>query len=298
MRLSGRATMKHMEQEEFFVDTEPGIRLMVASKIPKEQRLGKAVVLVHGSGVGWIYWDIPMQDYSIMDYLSKRGLDVYAVECRGYGKSTKPNGLSVTAEAMAKDLKAVIATILKRSGVTKVSAAGHSSGGMVLMVAAGMYPELLDRMVLIGTPYKAINPLFREYATQVIRAVREHGKDYAPNLHYKDIENRLDAHDKNVVDWYKFVVEENYSVMPGGILPDIMENPGAPLVPTMQVPTLIFNGAKEYVVEGTDSMALFADMGAQDKAFIVQPNSFHLPYLEKLGHIGLQESIYFWVTKS
>jgi alpha-beta hydrolase superfamily lysophospholipase len=290
--------MSHMEELEFFVDTEPGIRLMVASKIPKEHRLGKAVVLVHGSGVGWIYWDIPMENYSIMDYLFKRGLDVYAVECRGYGKSTKPNGLSVTAKAMAKDLKSIIATITKRSGVTKVSVVGHSSGGTVLMVAAGMYPELLDRMVLIGTPYKAINPLFQGYATQVVRTAREPGKDYVPNLHYKDIQNRLDAHDKNVVDWYKAVVGEKYSVMPAGILPDIMENPGASLVPAMQIPTLIFNGAKEYVVESTDSMALFADMGAQDKAFIVQPNSFHLPYLEKRGHIGLQQSIHFWVTKS
>jgi alpha-beta hydrolase superfamily lysophospholipase len=290
--------MKHMEQQEFFVETESGIRLMVASKIPKEQRLGKAVVLVHGSGVGWIYWDIPMQDYSIMDYLVDRGLDVYAVECRGYGKSTKPNGLSVTAKAMAKDLKAVIATIMKRSGVTKVSAAGHSSGGTVLMVAAGMYPELLDRMVLIGTPYKAINPLFREYATQVIRAARESGKGYVPNLHYKDIENRLDAHDKNVVDWYKFVVEENYSVMPGGILPDIIENPGAPFVPSMSIPTLIFSGAKEYVTELADAQAMFLDLATRDKGFIIQPDSFHLAFLEKRGHRGLQECTFFWITKS
>jgi alpha-beta hydrolase superfamily lysophospholipase len=289
--------MNHREEQEFFVDTEPGIRLMMASKIPKGKRLGKAVVLVHGSGVGWIYWDIPIRDYSVMDYLAERGLDVYAMECRGYGKSTKPNGLSVTAEAMARDLKAVIATIMKRSGVTKLSAVGHSSGGTVLMVAAGMYPELLDRMILIGTPYKTINPLFREYATQIIRSAGEPGKDYVPNLHYNDIENRLDAYDKDVVAWYKSAVEKNYSVMPGGIFPDIIENPGASFVPKIMVPTLLLNGGKEYVVEGADSLALFKDMGAQDKAFIVLPDSFHLPYLEKLGHIGLQESIYFWVAK-
>jgi alpha-beta hydrolase superfamily lysophospholipase len=290
--------MNRVEEREFFVDTEPGVRLMVVSKTPKEERLGKAVVLVHGSGVGWIYWDIPIRDYSVMDYLAERGLDVYAVECRGYGKSTKPNGLSVTAEAMAKDLKVVFSTIVKRSGVTKVSAAGHSSGGTVLMLGACLCPEILDRMMLIGAPYKTINPQFREYAMQVIEAAREPGKDYVPNLHYKDIEKRLDAHDEDVVTWYKNVVEENYSTLPGGIFPSIIENPGASFVPRIQVPTLLFNGAKEYVVEGADSLALFTDIGAQDKGFIVQPNSFHLPYLEKRGHLGLQESIYFWVTKS
>jgi pimeloyl-ACP methyl ester carboxylesterase len=271
---------------------------MVASKSPKEQRVGKAVILVHGSGVGWIYWDIPIRDYSVMNYLAERGLDVYAIECRGYGKSTKPNGLSVTAEAMAKDLKVVFSTIMKRSGVTKVSAAGHSSGGTVLMLAAGLYPEILERMILIGTPYKTINPLFRDYAMQVIEASREPGKDYVPNLHYKDIEKRLDAYDEDVVAWYKNAVEENYRAMPGGILPGIIENPAASYVPEIQVPTLLFNGEKEYVVEGADSLALFTDTGAQDKGFIVQPGSYHLPYLEKRGHLGLQESIYFWVTKS
>jgi alpha-beta hydrolase superfamily lysophospholipase len=292
-----RVDMNNAEEQEFFVDTEPGMRLMVTSKIPKEKRLGRVVVLVHGSGVGWIYWDIPFRGYSVMDYLVERGLDVYAMECRGYGKSTKPNGLSVTAKAMAKDLKAVIARIVKRSGVTKLSAAGHSSGGTVLMVGAGMYPELFDRMILIGTPYKTINPMFREYATQMIQAAAEPGKDYVPNRHYHDIENRLDAYDKDVVAWYKSVVEKDYRVMPGGILPDVIENPGAPFVPKITVPTLLLIGAKEYVVEVADSIALFKDIGAQDKALIVQPDSFHLPHLENRGHVGLQESIYFWVTK-
>ena len=89
--------MQNFEQQEFIVEAGDGVNLVVMSRIPAKGRLGKAVLLVHGSGVGWIYWDIPIRNYSIMNYLADRGLDVYAVECRGYGKSTKPNGLEVTA---------------------------------------------------------------------------------------------------------------------------------------------------------------------------------------------------------
>ena len=121
--------MGEIDRNEFFVDADTGMKLMVVSKIPRTARLGQAVLLVHGSGVGWPYWDIPLRDYSVMDFLAEHGLDVYALECRGYGRSTKPNGMEVTADTMAADIKSVLLDIMKRSGVDRVNAAGHSSGG-------------------------------------------------------------------------------------------------------------------------------------------------------------------------
>ncbi len=284
-------------RQEFFVTTDMGMKLMVVAKTPTAGRLGKAILLVHGSGVGWVYWDIPFRDYSIMDYLAQKGLDVYAVECRGYGKSTKPNGMEVNATTTAADLRPVITEITKKSGVNKVSLAGHSSGGAVLLVAAGMYPELLDRMILIGAPYKKVHPNFVAYATKVIEMAKEPGKDYVPNLHYKDVEKRLDAYDEDVVAWYKKVVEEQYGLMPGGVYPDVIQNPGIPVVPRTKIPTLVLNGSNEYVVDPDDALALFKDLGAPDKAMIILPGGFHLMFIEKRGHIGLQESIFFWATK-
>ena len=74
--------MGEIDRKEFFVDADTGMKLMVISKIPRIGRLGQAVLLVHGSGVGWPCWDIPLRDYSVMDFLAERGLDVYALECR------------------------------------------------------------------------------------------------------------------------------------------------------------------------------------------------------------------------
>lgn len=290
--------MNEYKRDEFFVKTATGMNLQVISKIPKDNRLGKAILLVHGSGVGWCYWDVPIRDYSIMNYLAEKGLDVYAVECRGYGKSTKPNGMEITARSISEDLRSVLIDIGERSKVSKVSLAGHSSGGTVLMVAGGMYSALIDRMVLIGTPYKKMNPQFLEYAQMVINMAREPGKDYVPNLHYQDIENRLDENEEDVVDWYKKTVQKQYGTIPGGLFPDILENPGIPHVPTLEVPTLIFNGSNEYVVDSEDAMALYRELGTPDKCLMIQPESYHLPFLEKRGHLGLQESILFWATKT
>lgn len=290
--------MRAIDEQEFHVEIPTGMKLMVKSKTPTDGRSGKAVLLVHGSGVGWIYWDIPFGDYSIMNYLARRGLDVYAVECRGYGESTKPNGSQITITTITEDLPPVLSAIQRRSDVNRVSMAGHSSGGMVLLMAGGMFPEFIDRLILMGTPYKKINTQFMEYARTVIAMSGEPGNDYVDNLHHKDIENRLDDHEDEVVAWYKKTVDERYSKMPGGLFPDLLDSPGARFVPQIKAPTLVMNGSEEYVVEQDDAENLFRDLGTKDKSFIIQPGGFHLMFLEKLGHRGLQESIFFWVTKT
>ena len=73
--------MGEIHREEFFVETNTGMKLMVAARIPRTGRLGQAVLLVHGSGVGWHYWDIPIPGYSVMDYLAGGG--VFHVEETG-----------------------------------------------------------------------------------------------------------------------------------------------------------------------------------------------------------------------
>jgi alpha-beta hydrolase superfamily lysophospholipase len=249
--------MGEIDRKEFFVDADTGMKLMVISKIPRIGRLGQAVLLVHGSGVGWPCWDIPLRDYSVMDFLAERGLDVYALECRGYGRSTKPNGMEVSADTMATDIRSVLLDIMKMSEVDRVSGVGHSSGGTTLLVTGGRYPELLDRMVIIGTPYKKINPMFLDYAQKVIDSAK----------------------------------------VQGGLYPDIINNPAIEAVRTIKVPTLILNGSNEYVVDPDDALAMFRDLDTRDKSIVTQPCGFHLMFVEKRGHIGIQESILFWVIK-
>lgn len=286
-----------INHEKFFVETDTGMKLMVLAKLPITGRLGHAVLLVHGSGVGLEYWDIPIRNYSVMNALAKRGLDVYAVQCRGYGESTKPNGMEVNVTNTAKDLKSVVSEIARRAKVGKVSIVGHSSGGTVVLMAAHLCPELIDRVVLMGAPYKKINPQFEAYAQKVIEMAKQPGNDYVPNGHHLNIEKRIDAYDEDVVAWYKKLVGEKYGKMPGGIYPDVIKNPTISVVPKIELPTLILNGSNEYVVAFDDALALFADIGAKDKSIIILPGGFHLMFLEKHGSVGIQESLFFWLTK-
>jgi alpha-beta hydrolase superfamily lysophospholipase len=286
------------EVDTFSVKTPTGQEMMIASRLPSDRRLNQAILLIHGSGFGWQYWDIPLRDYSIMDYLAGKGLDVYAVECRGYGQSSKPCGRDITLADLALDLQPVFEAIRNKSRVKHISAAGHSSGGMLLLRSAVSYKDFLHRMILIGTPYKVLNKDFQAYLQDILSLSSQSGNDYLRNIHHQGLEERLGHHDDDVLVWYKNKVDTEYSFLPIGVFLSINEEAGSLNASHVTIPTLIFNGSAENVVDQDDALALLKHLGTGDKGLILEPDSHHLPFLESRGHVGLQESIFYWVTKT
>ena len=73
-----------------------------------------------------------------------RGLDAYAVDLPGFGLSSEP------PEAWgARQYAELLAPLLEGGGWT---VAGHSFGGRVAVHLAAGWPDLVDRLVLTGTP--------------------------------------------------------------------------------------------------------------------------------------------------
>jgi len=286
------------EADTFFVKTDTGQEMMIVRKQPPDRHLKQAILLIHGSGFGWRYWDIPLKDYSVMDYLAGKGLDVYAVECRGYGQSSKPSGRDITLASLALDLKPVFEAIRNKSRIERISVAGHSSGGMILLRSAVRYREFLHRMILVGSPYKVLNKDFHDFLQNLIAITDQSGQDYIQNVHHQGLEERMGPHDDKVLAWYKNMVDTEYSLIPIGVFLSINEEAGSLNAAEIRVPTLVFNGSAEYVVDQDDALTLLKDLGTGDKGLIIEPDSYHLPFLESRAHAGLRESIFYWMTKT
>ena len=217
-----------VERRDFTVSAEDGVTLSIVEKSTGEREQPK-ILLVHGSGCGWEYWDVPVRDYSIMDGMALEGFNVYAMECRGYGRSDRVDGRTVTAERMAAD-----AAIVARSIATedeKVGLVGHSSSGADVLTAAAKYDRLWSRLVVLGAPYKVINPQFQAYASQMIEAAEQGGEDTVPNGHHLEIETRLNEPEEDVVSWYKELISSTYPRIPAAVFLDVVENPAIPLIP-------------------------------------------------------------------
>lgn len=119
----------------------PGIELYVRNKRPASMNTfsnEKTIVMVHGAtySIGSLY-DVELDGFTFLDYLASHGYDVYAVDVRGYGGSTRPpemeqpadlNPPLVRTETGVRDFGTAVDYVLKRRNLTKVNILGMSWG--------------------------------------------------------------------------------------------------------------------------------------------------------------------------
>ncbi len=100
---------------------------------------GPAILLIHGIGDNSTTWS------SVQSTLAQR-FTVIAPDLLGHGKSDKPRAdYSVAAYANGmRDLLSVL-------DIERVTVVGHSLGGGVAMQFAYQFPQLVDRLILIGS---------------------------------------------------------------------------------------------------------------------------------------------------
>lgn len=98
---------------------------------------GKPIVLLHGNG----------ENHKIFDKLIsqlKHKYTVYAIDSRGHGESTKVKELDYNS--MAED----IAQFIKALKLEKPILYGFSDGGILGLILAFRYPELLSKLIVSG----------------------------------------------------------------------------------------------------------------------------------------------------
>src|SRR3954447_12721602 len=82
---------------------DPGIELYIRNKRPAGMTAfpaAKILLYVHGATYpSETAFDLPIDGASMMDLIGARGYDVWLVDVRGYGRSTRPPEMSLPPEA-------------------------------------------------------------------------------------------------------------------------------------------------------------------------------------------------------
>jgi pimeloyl-ACP methyl ester carboxylesterase len=148
--------------EEFMVPArDPGIEIYVRNKRPAEMksfRPERTLLFVHGATYpAHTAFDLALDGLSWMDYIAARGYDVYLLDIRGYGKSTRPKELAekpdanppiVRTETAVKDISTVVDFILKRRNIPRLVLLGWSWGTFSTPAYATQNPGEVERLVL------------------------------------------------------------------------------------------------------------------------------------------------------
>ncbi|MGZ7444801.1 alpha/beta hydrolase [Paenibacillus sp. TH7-28] len=150
----------------------PGIELYVRNKRPASMTTfsnEKTIVMVHGAtySIGSLY-DVELDGFTFLDYLASHGYDVYAVDVRGYGGSTRPpemeqpadlNPPLVRTETGVRDLGTAVDYVLKRRNLTKVNILGMSWGGTVAGAYTSQNNEKVNKLTLVAPQWLSSKPV-------------------------------------------------------------------------------------------------------------------------------------------
>lgn len=148
--------------EEFMVPSnEPGIQLYVRNKheAGRSNYTGDKVLLyVHGATYpAETAFDLQLNGMSWMDYIARHGYDVYLVDVRGYGKSTRPPVMDQPADrgepfagsaTAVQDVAAAVEFIRKRRGVARINLLGWSWGTTIMGWYTAQNNDKVNKLVL------------------------------------------------------------------------------------------------------------------------------------------------------
>jgi pimeloyl-ACP methyl ester carboxylesterase len=140
---------------------DPGIELYLRNKhLGSLERFpaDRVLLFVHGATYpAETAFDLPLGGVSWMDFIARRGFDVWLVDLRGYGRSTRPKEMDeppeknpplVRTETAVKDVAAAVDFILRKRGLSRMDLMGWSWGTAIMASYAVQNPDKVERLVL------------------------------------------------------------------------------------------------------------------------------------------------------
>jgi pimeloyl-ACP methyl ester carboxylesterase len=157
-----RAEPPALESESYMIpSSDPGIELYIRNKHPAgvtDYAPGRILLYVHGATYpSESAFDLPLNGLSMMDYIARAGFDVYLVDVRGYGGSTRPAAMDApaadnppfaTTEDAVRDVGAAVDHILQRRHVSRIDLMGWSWGTATMGMYTSRHNDKVSRLVL------------------------------------------------------------------------------------------------------------------------------------------------------
>ena len=157
--------------EDMMVPSEPGIDIYVRNKRPAGLTVfkpGRTLLFVHGSTYpAHTGFDLPLGGQSWMEFIAGHGYDVYCLDVRGYGRSTRPAAMDQDPQAnppiaqtvdAVRDVEAVLDFILKRRSIARLNLMGWSWGCTIMATTTIRNPDKVARLTVYAPPWIRTTP--------------------------------------------------------------------------------------------------------------------------------------------
>jgi alpha-beta hydrolase superfamily lysophospholipase len=251
-----------------------------------------AVLLLHGrtwSSLPNFDLQVPGERRSFMDALADTGLDVFALDMRGYGQTPRDGTGWLTPDRAVADVSGVLTWMQQRLASPQpmpIFLFGLSRGAMVAAMTAQRKPETLAGVILLGFGFDpdVVSPPTPGSARpeRLSNTADAAASDFITRDAYTAstvtafVRAALRA-DPILVDWKSD--NEFNTFKPGEI----------------QVPVLLVHGSQDPQAPLAIETKLFVRFGTPDKWWVILPGADHAAHLEK-SSVELVRAI-VWFTR-
>jgi pimeloyl-ACP methyl ester carboxylesterase len=245
---------------------------------------GSSVILFHGKNFNGYYWK------DVMEFLKAGGYRVIVPDQIGWGKSTRAN-IHYSFHMLALNNKGLLDSL----GIEKINVLGHSTGGMLAVRFALMYPERVVKLILenpVGledyrtfVPYQTLDALHVKEMAATYESMKKYQMTYYPEWK-PEYEQYVQA---QAIDLTRADFRE-VAFVNALTTHMIYEQPVYYELRNITVPTLLVIGQFDRTIVGKDvleeekksSYGQYPDLGKSAKGFIKDSK---LVELDNVGHI-------------
>ena len=300
---------RELRSDSFHIksDTE-AIQLYMRNKRPADMnKFGPERILLYVHGATYpaeTAFDLELGGFSWMDYIACHGWDVYLVDLRGYGRSTRPDAMDRPAEegepivrtdTAVRDVSAAVEHILEKRQVRKLNLLGWSWGTVIMGTYASIEPNKVHRLVLYAPLWlRKTSSLIT--STGVLGTYRTVTQDAAKKRWLTGVP--LDKQFGLIPEgWFETWAQETWATdpqsadsgllrAPNGVLKDAREywSAGKPSYEpsAIRAPTLLIHGDWDQDTPGYMAQALMERLkNAPKKRLSVIPEATHSVIMEK-----------------
>jgi pimeloyl-ACP methyl ester carboxylesterase len=260
---------------------------MAYMDVRPEKANGKAVMLLHGKNFNGAYWR------QTAEALSKAGYRVIIPDQIGFGKSSKPVNYQYSFQDLAKNTR----QILDELRISKISVLGHSMGGMLATRFVLMYPDIIEKFILVNpigledyklkVPYQSLDATYQKELKQTYESL----KKYQQTNYYDG--QWEPAYEEWLAPLAGWTLNKDYPVIAwnSALTSDmIMTQPVVYEFEKVKAPTLLIIGQRDRTAIGKDTapkevqdtMGNYPGLGRQTQSKIA--NSKLVP-IARVGHL-------------
>lgn len=249
-----------------------GHPIAVWEKSPDSPRA--IMLLVHGrtwSALPDFDLQVEDEELSLMDGLVEANIATYGIDLRGYGATPRDDSGWLTPDQAVVDVVAVLRWLSEREpALAKPYLFGWSYGSMVSQLVVQRHPDLVSGVVLFGYPVRPGGNGRPQVAAEPARLTNTAQAAASDFITPGSISDRAVAafvraalaNDPVRVDWRELAQWLALSA------------------PAVTVPTLLLEGEFDPLALDDVHAQLFANLGTNDKTWVVIPGGDHAAFME------------------